>query len=91
MYVRVYYTQTGQQLNNVFSSAAPSKYHLGTLQISIFHFQTEGTLTHLENLSYEAVAYENMLFPKMPLCLSFHVAEMCCGCADPTNKPLTFL
>lgn len=84
----------GQQLDNVFLSATPSKYHLGTLQMSIFHFQTEGRLIHLENLSsrhYGVVAYENTLFSRTLLCLSFHVAEMCCGCSEPTNKPLTFL
>lgn len=83
----------GQQLDNVFLSATSSKYHLGTLQISIFHFQTKGRLIHLENLSsrhYEVAAYENTLFPRMLLFLSFHIAEMSCGCAEPANKPLTF-
>lgn len=83
----------GQQLDNVFLSATSSKCHLGTLQISIFHFQTKGNLMHLENLfsrHYGFAAYENTLFPRMLLCLSFHIVDMCCGCVEPTKKPLTF-
>lgn len=84
----------GQQSDNVFLSATLSKYHLGTFQVSIFHFQTKGRLIHLENLSSrhdEVAVYENTLFPRMLLRLSFHIVEMCCGCGKPTNKPLAFL
>lgn len=80
----------GQKLDNVFLSATTSKYHLGTPQPSIFHLLAEGRLIHLENpfsRHYKLVAHENTLFPRVRLCLSFHIVWLYCGCGEPQTNP----
>lgn len=80
----------GQKLDNVFLIATTSKYHLGTPQPSIFHLLAEGRLIHLENpfsRHYKLVAHENTLFPRVWLCLSFHIVWLYPGYGEPRTNP----